>query len=371
MNKYIKYILSVLISISLTTACKDSFLDEEVLDSYAPESLKDKLGFEAAVVGLHNQFSTFLSTTDDQSLLGMFQLGTDIVWAPQGRSNGNARPYFDYATLTPTDEAARKLWTYLYKLINNANILISSAESGNTTGMEQNELDVYNAEARFFRAYAYNMLVTLYGGVPLITESLSEPKTDFERASVEEVNSLIEEDLLFAAGHLPDIDEAAYGARANKFMAHQLLAEFYLRIGQPAKAEQQCDMIINSGKFSLVKERYGVNAGNPGDPFSDMFIFGNQRRSQGNTEAIWVLEQENPTDVPGGSTGNPQQRRIWGAAYHDVPGMVPADSLGGRGLTRMRLDNWVLYDLYDEGDMRNSQVQYPSSALFQQSGRKI
>src|SRR5690606_8182244 len=34
--------------------------------------------------------------------------------------------------------------------------------------------------------------------------------------------------------------------------------------------------------------------------------------------------------------------------------MIPADSLGGRGIARIRLNNWVLYDLYPEGDMRNS-----------------
>jgi hypothetical protein len=76
------------------------------------------------------------------------------------------------------------------------------------------------------------------------------------------------------------------------------------------------------------------------------------------------LEQENPTDVPNGSSGYPQQRRVWGGAYHDVPGLVPADSLGGRGLTRIRLDNWVLYDLYDEGDMRNSRFSIHRQHYF-------
>ena len=127
-----------------------------------------------------------------------------------------------------------------------------------------------------------------------------------------------------------------------------------MRSNRPELAEEQVDLIINSGKFSLVTQRYGVKSNEPGDPFSDMFFKGNQRRSQGNTEAIWVLENENPAEVRGGSTGFPQQRRVWGAAYHNVNGLVPADSLGGRGLSRIRLNNWVLYDLYDDDDMRNS-----------------
>ena len=136
-------------------------------------------------------------------------------------------------------------------------------------------------------------------------------------------------------------------------MAQQLLAEVYLRIGEPAKAETQCLNIINSGKFSLVQSRYGAKKALAGDAFSDMFYFGNQRRSQGNTEAIWVLQQE-ATTVVGNSTGSAQHRRVWGAAYYNIAGLAICDSLGGRSLARLRLNNWVLYKLYDKTDMRNS-----------------
>lgn len=353
MKNYIK-IIACLCLLSVTNACDDSFLDEKVLDKYAPSSLNDKLGFDAAVVGLHQHFATHLKSTNDQTLIGMWHVGTDIVWAPAGRSNGDARPYFDYAQLTSADNASLKVWRYLYKLISNANILIEGA-SGEISGMTQAEKDVYNAEGRFFRAYAYEMLVTLYGSVPLVTEPLTSPKTDFVRASVDDVNSLIEEDLLFAAANLPNIGNAASGGRANKAMARQLLATAYLRLGENAKAEEQCSEIINgnSGALSLVKNRFGVKANQPGDPFSDMFIFGNQRRSQGNTEVIWVLENENPTDKPY-TTDSPQQRRVWGGGYYDVAGMLPSDSTGGRGIARVRLNDWVLYRLYEDGDMRNS-----------------
>lgn len=362
MIKYLKYIIVLSIPVMLFNACKDSFLDEEVLDSYAPNSLQDQLGFEAAAIGLYYQLSTFYSYTSDQTLHGMFQLGTDIVWAPQGRSNGGARAFFDYEQLTPTNSLVEYYWGYLYKLINNANVLISNAESGEYTGMTEEEANAYNAEARFFRAYAYNELVTFYGDVPLILEPLTSSKVDFVREKVSVVNTQIETDLLYASQHLASIDNAGE-ARANSAMAFQLLAEFYLRTGEAAKAESACNSVL-ADNFQLVTERYGVNTGNPGDAFSDMFIYGNQRRSEGNTEVIWILEQENPTDVPGGSSGYPQHRRVWGAGYHDVQGLVPADSLGGRGLTRIRLDNWVLYDLYDDGDMRNSRFSIHRQHYF-------
>lgn len=352
MKKYIKYLISAAVILGLFTACSKSFLDEEVLDAYAPQTLDNKLGFEAAAIGLYNHFSTWLTTTDDQTILGMFQLGTDIVWNPMGRSNGNARPFHEYSTLTSTDGASLKYWRYLYKLINNANVMIYNAENTSATDLTADELNAYNAEARFFRAWAYNQLVTFWGDVPLLTEPLVQPKTDFTRTAIADVNSQIVTDLEFVISNLGDID-AVKEARANKSMARQLLATVYLRTGNYSGAETMCDDIITSGKYNLVKARYGDTSFD-GDAFSDMFRVGKQRRAQGNTEVIWILEQENPTDVTGGSTGSPQQRRIWGAGYHDVPGLLQCDSLGGRGLGRMRLDNWVIYDLYEEGDMRNS-----------------
>lgn len=368
MNKYIKSIACAGLILILTAGCNKSFLDEKVLDAYSPSTLNNKLGFEAAAIGLYNHYSTWLTTTDDQTIQGIFQLGTDITWNPMGKSNGDARPFHDYSTLTPTSGAVGKYWRYLYKLINNANVLISNADKGTATDMTEAQVAAYSAEARFFRAWAYNQLVTFWGKVPLLTEPLTEPKTDFIRASIDDVNKVIVDDLAFAIANLGDID-AVKEARANKSMARQLLATAYLRIGKYAEAEAECTAIIESGKFKLVTARYG-DTKLIGDAFSDMFRVGKMRRGQGNTEAIWILEQENPTDVANGSTGNPQQRRIWGAAYHDVPGLLQCDTLGGRGITRMRLDNWVLYGLYGAGDMRNSRFSIHRTHWFNNPDKK-
>jgi hypothetical protein len=226
--------------------------------------------------------------------------------------------------------------------------------------MGQSNKNSIDAEARFYRAYAYNMLATLWGKVPLVLQPLTEPKTNFTRTSIDSVNGAIVNDLTYAATNLPDIDNVKSNQngkmtqRPNKAMAQQLLAEVYLRMGKNDLAEAQAQAVISSGKFSLIKARFGVKAAVPGDYYSDMFWYGNQRRKQGNTEAIWVLEQENPATVNGGITNSAQQRRNWGAAYYSVPGMLPCDSLGGRGISRMRLSNWFLYNLFEPGDMRNS-----------------
>jgi hypothetical protein len=185
--------------------------------------------------------------------------------------------------------------------------------------------------------------------------------------------------LEFASSNLRDIDYISNvikrEGRVCKSAAQHLLAEVYLRANKPDLAEIQCKNVINSGFFQLTTSRYGVNSKKPGDPFSDMFITGNQRRRQGNKEAIWVIEQEynilgGAAFQPGNTTPSDQHRRVWVARYVDIPGVDICDSLGGRGIARMRLSNWVLYNLYKPNDMRNSRFNIRRS-FYYSSGPKI
>lgn len=343
----------------LTISCKKSFLDENPPSSYTPISVNDSLGMEASLVGLYNHVSTILTYSNAQGWPSVWQVGTDVANATANQQSIEI-PYYDYTLLTPTDAAASYLWGKEYVLINLCNTIISAVENPSFTALSETGKAMVSAEAKFFRGYAYNTLATCYGAVPIITTPVTGPKTDFVRAPLTEVNALIESDLTFAVTNLPDIESVKtnskgklYG-RANKYMAMQLLAEAYLRIGKNDLAEQQAQSIINSGRFSLTRSRYGIKTSVKGDYFSDMFVYGNERRVQGNKEAIWVLEQENPNTVVGGNTDNAQQRRVWGAAYFNISGLIISDSLGGRGIGRLRLSNWVLYNLYGEGDVRNS-----------------
>jgi hypothetical protein len=357
MKKY-SIIYFALAIVLLTASCKKSYLDENPPSSYTPISLNDSLGYDAALIGLYNHTSTIFSYSDRQGWLSVWQVGTDIANATANQE-GIEVPFYNYGQLTSDNPAASYMWNRNYVLINLTNVILDGVSNPSLTSISAVGKNKLNAEAKFFRAYAYNNLATLYGGVPIIEHALTGAKTDFTRAALDDVNKLIVADLTAAVADLPEPDARINSAlkvinRANKYMAMQLLAEVYLRMGKPDLAEVQAQAVINSGKFSLIKARYGTKASLPGDYYSDMFQVGNIRRSQGNTEAIWVIEQENPTSVVGGITGSPQQRRVWGAQYYAMNGMVLADSLGGRAVARLRLSNWVLYGLYKNNDIRNS-----------------
>ena len=320
------------------SACSDSYLDETMFSNYGT----DVTDVNAKVIGLHYKYAALWGMSSRQGFTGIWQDGTD-VGAP-GDTEGVEVPFFQYGSLDSDNGGVSFLWQNLYSIINSANIII------NTEGVEP----AYKAEAEFFRAYSYNLLVTLWGNVPLITESKAEPRTDFTRNAVSEIDAVITADLNDAIANLPEVDETATQSRINKDCARILAGEAFNRMGKYSEAEAAVSATINSGKYQLIEKRYGNYLSETGDYYSDMFRWGNQRRKQGNTEGIWVFQMEYNRDVTGGTIDNPQQRRNWVAAFHKINGMVNADSIGGRGNGRLRLSNYVKYAIYQEGDIRNS-----------------
>lgn len=345
------YLFVVFVALSLlATSCSDSYLDEDPY-SYYSTGHTDDATIEAQIIGLHRTYAELWGYSSNQGFLSCWQIGTDITSA--GATQGVENPFYQYADLNAENAGVSWLWRKCYDFINHSNLIIAAL------GEDNNKPAV--AEAKFFRAYAYNTLVTLWGGVPLVTEPIATPKFDFTRQSIEEVDALIEEDLTYAIANLPEVGSATNESRINKDMARQLAAEAYLRIGMRdnsyfAKAEQAATDIISTGKYSLIQVRYGKFLGEGGDYYRDMFRWGNQRRSEGNAEAIWTFEMEYTRDVAGGTVDNPQHRRVWQPAYHKWSGMVNADSLGGRGNGRLRLSNFMKYTVWKDldGDIRNS-----------------
>lgn len=357
MKKIFYLFISLFFISGIFQSCKKGFLDEKLQSSYAPGNiLTDSLGLEGAIAGLQNVVRGQYTTSSAQGLLATMQVGTDV--ALTGLTVSEEIGFYNYPQLNSQNPGIRFFWTNAYQIINNANLIIKAANDP-AVPLSQGGRDGFSAEVKFFRAYAYNFLSTLWGDVPLIQEPLDKPRTDFTRTPVAKVLNFMIEDLMFSVNNLPDITKVKKEGRINKAAAQQLLAEIYLRANKPDLAEQKCKDIIAANQFKLITARYGVKKDKPGDPFSDMFIKGNQRRREGNTEGIWIIEQE--YNVPGGTTTTSsfaaadQHHRVWVPYYSNVSGMIVADSLGGRGVGRLRLSNFVLYDLYKGNDMRNSE----------------
>ena len=347
--KYTKiYSAIALFSLGLAS-CSDNFLNENPYSDYEAGT-GDPSIVENQLIGLHYIYAQLWGWSGRQGFLSIWQIGTDVTSA--GSTEGVENPFYQYADLNSENGGVSYLWERSYQFINNANTIINAVGEQNPAAA---------AEARFFRAYAYNTLVTLWGDVPLLTESIDVPTFNYTRTAVADIDMVIEEDLEYAITNLPNVGEARSESRINKDMARHLAAEAYLRMGERdasyfAKAEKSATDIIEGGKYRLIEARYGKYLAEGGDYYRDMFRQGNMRRSEGNTEAIWTFELEFNREVNGGTIDNPQHRRVWQPAYHKWEGMVNADSLGGRGNGRLRLSNFMKYTAWQglKGDVRNS-----------------
>lgn len=384
MNKLINRISVLLISAItfLLQSCHKDFLEEVPLADYSTVGvLKSEAGFEAYITALHKSARDEMAARDGSTYFYIMQTSTDVA------SFGNASVSSNnYATLlTPTANAVDYVWTWAYNdMLLISNTIIEYAEKPELAHIwpSEEKKNAIIAEARFFRAYTHNVLANLYGDAPLIDRIYTTPKTDFERAPRLELLDFARQDLEFASEWLPELAEK--DGRIVKAAADHLLTEVYISLGDYEKAISSADKVINSGLYKLMTERFGTEKNKPGDVFSDLFRDGNQNRSSGNLESIYVWQFEDViVGGQGGSNGN-NRLRNWGPWYERLTdpagksGMVVVDSMG-RGTGQVRPTPYFIYGLWAsdwDNDMRNSIFNIrrdfyytnPNSAYF---GQKV
>lgn len=127
-------------------------------------------------------------------------------------------------------------WNDRYDEIFTANNILEKGVKAQVSDAIRNR---YFAEARFFRAYAYSLLVVRYGDVPLLLKTLTHtsPELYMARTPREKVVEAIYADLDFAAQWLPkraDLPAAQYG-RVTRSTAWALKARMGLYEGTRGK----------------------------------------------------------------------------------------------------------------------------------------
>jgi len=373
MKTIYKICLCILI---LFSSCDESdFLKEKPSGKYTAENMyQTKAHFETALNQLYGGYRTLYYSGNDNEY--DFFWGTDLTHAGQPNV---VRFFSDYtAALDPTATKVLYHWKGNYKIIANANTILSRLPDSELTVEEQN---VIAAEAKFFRALSYRYLVFLYGGVPLVVEEVTSSKDDFTRNTKEEVLNQIVADLEFAADHLPDISKVADGKVSN-VAANHLLSEIALAAGNPDLAVKAASAAINNPAMALMEERFGSRKNEPGDLYWDLFQRGNQNRAAGNTEAIFVIQFE--LDILGGGQSSTKRTGYLMERFHApntplatdpwdrtiIADMIATSAIGrGAGwlMPTFHFSNLIWHGADDEidfSDIRVSEYNFPRGIWY-------
>jgi len=289
-TKSIKYILAAgLVCCGLSTAMTscNSVLDEQPRSQFDPTFFNTKAGIEGGLTSLYAHLRYFYG---NGYYLNTLETGTDeYTYAQSADGNFKDADLSGVGSVTPTSTVAGGAWGTLFANINTASGII---ENGAAAGIDPALL----AEANFFRAFDYFILVQTYGGVPLdlgageLKFNTSTTRTSV-RNTVPEVYAAIFKDLETAVNDLPENPRLT--GTATKNLARLYLSKAYLTyawwLENPNNIPTYPECTRNSGEAqSYFQKAYDVAKqaiANPGPyalqpTFYDVNVATNDRNSE-------------------------------------------------------------------------------------------
>ncbi|MBO9571170.1 MAG: RagB/SusD family nutrient uptake outer membrane protein [Chitinophagaceae bacterium] len=326
----IAFVLSILF-----VSCKKQ-LEETPYSSLPPEQVfKDEAGLKKATLGAYQSWT--FTGNDMSETLQRFVLveGSNRYAAPgMGGGTGLVAPYYRYGHI-PTDAAINTVWRRLFLSVARANTVIGNA---NVAVKDPSIANIYIAEARFLRAYAYFNLVRLYGGVPIIDREIKSLEDEdliyAAKATIEQTYNFIIDDLKYAESTLPDKWEGTDIGRISAGIAKAVLGKVYLTMGgEPLNKTEYFDLAAAKlqevvGGANEAKYNFGLI-----DNFVDVFKLTNERNKEILLSFGFFVNSVNPNGSP--------------YPFYLFPrGLTATAEQTSYGLA------YDLFQLFDEGDTR-------------------
>ncbi|MPQ47236.1 RagB/SusD family nutrient uptake outer membrane protein [Marinifilum sp. N1E240] len=248
-SKYYKYIIGLALTFSIASCNEDDFLDKEPIGKLSTETyMETDAEVKTVIVGIYNSMQNNFSSGAWASVYFIKNLPADDCLA--GSSPGDQTGYqnIDDFAIQTTSAKIEGIWTNFYKAISSANTIINLVEPETDAKKEM------IAEAKALRAYQYFEMVTLFGGVPLMTTNpVSSADYHLPRSSAEEVYTQIEKDFSEAIVDLPLKSE--YSApdqyRFSKGTAQAYYGKALLYQKKYAEAATQLASVISSNEYDL------------------------------------------------------------------------------------------------------------------------
>ncbi len=297
---HIKTIIATAL-ILLMFGCED-ILVEQPRSIYTPEYFKTEKGVRGGITALYAAQRKYVS--NGYYYNGCFNGTDEATYGQSADGNFQIYDFSGLVDLTASNSVQGRLWSAAFPAINTASGIIENAQAVGTIG------DDLIAEAYFFRAYNYFMLVQNFGGVPLdlgagpMKFNSGTARTSV-RNTVPEVYTLgIFPDLIKAEQDLPADPRVVGGV--TKTAARLFLSKAYLTYAWWLKNPKgiptypDCPRTDPDGHDAAYyfQKAYDIASGAIDDPgpfalqptFYDLTLGANDRNSE---EVLWVDYTEN------------------------------------------------------------------------------
>ncbi len=304
MKKIYQYTLLVVL-VASAFSCK-KWMELKPLDGIVQEEFwKTKEQVQASVIGIYGSMME-PSVGNYNSPNYIPSLSEQLfVWG-EGRADNIAPATFTSAddidvmnvNIQPANVNAN--WRPFYKTINICNTVIEKAPgvltSDNT--FTQAQLDNYLSEALAIRALMYFYLVRSFGDVPLkLDATLSDENiTPIAKSGRDTVLKQIVADLKAAESKATTTygNAASDKGRITKLTVNTILADVYLWMEKYDETIAECDKVINSLKFGLIR---GATVNGPVIEYNDAWfntLYYNGNSNEGIFELQFDVQAQNP-----------------------------------------------------------------------------
>ncbi|MEM7162518.1 MAG: RagB/SusD family nutrient uptake outer membrane protein [Bacteroidota bacterium] len=242
----------------LLTTCSKEFLELDPLVGSTEANFYATAGdAEAAIISCYNPLQQEVTPIQGSSLLAPhFRWYFGDVCSDDsfkgGSGDGDEPELFLFENFQGNSSSKLTLgeWQSHYRAIAYCNIALEKIPD---IDMDQDLQNRFLGEASFIRAYSYYNLVIVFGGVPLVTTSLSPSEYQQPRATEAEIWAQIESDLQSARNALPRKSELSLGelGRATWGAASSLLGKAHMFQQDYQAARDILLEVINSGEYFL------------------------------------------------------------------------------------------------------------------------
>jgi len=326
-SKNIKIAVALIILAFTGTSCEDFLESKPVSQIGETDFFKTESDFNQALVGAYSAFAQVYSGNAYYPLLTDLRSDNTTELTTGGDGN-DAKRNIDEFRETTDNEHLTAFWQNSYVLIARANSILSRIDGG---AIADNLKKQYTGEALTLRALAYFNLVRLFGGVPLVTEPVTDIDGSYKvgRSTVQEVYAQIEADLVKAEGLVPVAYDDASVGRATRGAAQSLLGQVYLTQKKYAEAAAEFKKVVDSGAYSLLPV------------YADLYKAGRQ----GNSEAIWQAQFKSAANGLGSNLPN-----------HFAPTGSEGITIPSGGAYGFNQPTEDIADAYSAGDVRRDNI---------------